>query len=122
PFELDEWLNVVVEEGIRNNAFIFPSAEPPEPWTQVSKGGLPPNSWARVSLISAHHPHSENAVRKAIADGRMQPVLDAVNYLARTAHRINKPVLAFMQRREEPRIHRLSAEYAALAREGELRK
>ena len=121
--ELDEFLNAVVEAGIRNNAFIFPSAEPPQPWTQVNKGGLPPtNNWAKPSLISSYHPDSENAVRKAIADDKMQPVLDAVNSLAQTAFTINKPVLAFMRRREEPRIQKLSADADALAREGELRK
>ena len=52
----------------------------------------------------------------------MQPVLDAVNYLARTAFRINKPVLDFMRRREEPRLQKLSVKADALAREGEQRK
>src|SRR5262249_5550449 len=51
----------------------------------------------------------------------MQPV-DAVNSLARTAFRINKPVLDFMRRREEPRLQKLSVKADALAREGELRK
>jgi hypothetical protein len=118
---LDQWLNAVVEDGIRNKAFFVPSAEPPEPWTQVNKGGLPPNPWQRVSLISGGRRHAENAVRKAIADGKMQPVLDAVNSLAGTAYRINKPVLAFMRRREElRRLQKLSARADALAREGEL--
>src|SRR5262249_4191728 len=98
---LDEFLNAVVRCGVENTAFIFPSAEQPLPWTQVSKGGLPPsNDWARESLISGHRRHAENAVRKAIADGKMQPVLDAVNSLAQTAFTINKPVLDFMRRRE----------------------
>jgi len=121
--ELDEFLNAFVRHSVENAAFIFPSAEPPEPWTQVRKGGLPPtNDWAKFSLISSYHPNSENAVRKAIADGKMQPILDAVNYLAQTAFRINKPVLAFMQRREEPRILKLRAEADRLTRERELRK
>ena len=121
--ELDEFLNAVVRHGAENAAFIFPSAEPPEPWTQVRKGGLPPtNDWAKFSLISSYHPDSENAVGKAIADEKMQPVLNAVNYLAGTAFTINKPVLAFMQRREEPRIQKLSAEADRLTRERELRK
>ena len=121
--ELDEFLNAVVRQGAENAAFIFPSAELPEPWTQVSKGGLPAkNDWAKFSLISSYHPDSENAVRKAIVDGKMQPVLNAVNYLAGTAFTINKPVLAFMQRREEPRLQKLSAKADVLAREGEQRK
>jgi DNA-directed RNA polymerase len=111
--ELDGFLNAVVEAGIRNNAFIFPSAAPPEPWTQVSKGGLSSsNDWARVSLISSRHPKSENAVRKAIADGKMQLVLDAVNSLAQTAFRINKPIFDFMRRREEPRLQKLGSKLA----------
>src|SRR5262249_28341167 len=36
--------------------------------------------------------------------------------------RINKPVFAFMRRREEPRIQKLSADADALARQGEQRK
>jgi DNA-directed RNA polymerase len=52
----------------------------------------------------------------------MQSVLDAVNSLARTAFRINKPILDFMRRREEPRLQKLSVKADALAREGEQRK
>jgi DNA-directed RNA polymerase len=121
--ELDEFLNAVVENGIRNNASFFPSADPPEPWTQVRKGGLPPsNDWARESLISGHRRRAENAVHKAISAGKIQPVLDPVNSLARTAVMINKPVLDFMRRREEPRLQKLSVKADALAREGEQRK
>jgi DNA-directed RNA polymerase len=113
--QLDEFLNVVVETGIWNNAFFFPSTDPPEPWKQVSRGGLSPsNDWARVSLIGGHRRHAENAVRKAIADGKMRRVLDAVNFLAQTAFRINKPVLAFMRAREEPQIQKLRAEAAEI--------
>jgi DNA-directed RNA polymerase, mitochondrial len=120
---LDQWLNAVVEEGIRNNAFFFPCAAPPEPWTQVKKGGLSPsNDWARPSLIGGDRRYAENAVRNAITRGKMQPVLDALNYLAGTAFRINKPLLAFIQRRQEPRIKELIARADALAREHELRE
>jgi DNA-directed RNA polymerase len=120
---LYEWLKSVVEDGVRSNAFFFPSAEPPEPWTQVSKGGLSPsNDWARVSLISGHRRYAEDAVRNAIARGKMQPVLDAINSLAGTAFTINKRVLDFMRRREEPRIQELIAKADALAREHELRE
>jgi DNA-directed RNA polymerase len=121
---LDEFLNDVVYAGTCNSAFLLPAAERPAPWKQVSQGGLSSssNAWARVSLISGHRRHAEDAVRKAIADRKMQPVLDAVNSLAQTAFRINEPVLAVMKRREEPRIQELSAEAEALAREHERRK
>ena len=79
------------------------------------------NDWTRATLISGNHRASENAVRAAIAAGKMQ-VLDAVSYLASTRFTINKPVLAFMLRREEPRIQKLSARIAELVRERELRK
>src|SRR5262249_41843389 len=51
----------------------------------------------------------------------MQPV-DAVNSLARTAFRINKPVLDFMRRRDQLRLQKLSAETDALARKHELQE
>jgi hypothetical protein len=47
----------------------------------------------------------------------MQPVLDALNYLASTPFIINGPVLDFMLRREEPRIQKLAADVAELERE-----
>jgi len=32
---LDEFLNAVVEAGIRNDAFLFPLGQQPEPWTRL---------------------------------------------------------------------------------------
>ena len=114
--ELDEWLNEVVRHGYQSQFFLWPTADKAEPWTQVSSGGLPAsNDWARATLISGNHRDSENAVRAAIAAGKMQPVLDAINYLAGVAFTINKPVLNFMLRREEPRIQKLSARIADLS-------
>ena len=86
----------------------------------MASGGLPAsNDWARVTLMSGNHRHSENAVRHAIAAGTMQRPLDALNYLASTRFIINKPVFSFMLRREEPRIQKLAAEIADLQRERE---
>jgi DNA-directed RNA polymerase, mitochondrial len=119
---LDEWLNEAVERGLQSCPFIWPLAEAPQSWTQVSKGGLSPDHWARPSFISGHKFATENAVRKAIADRKMQPVLDAVGYLAGAAFKINKPLLDFIRRREESRIENLSGEIAALNREAESRK
>jgi hypothetical protein len=121
--ELDDFLDGVVQRGYEGQFFLWPTADEPEPWSQVSKGGLPAsNNWARVSLISGNHCDSENAVRDAIARGKMRPVLDAINYLASTPFIINGPVLDFMLRREEPRIQKLAADVAELERERALRK
>jgi DNA-directed RNA polymerase len=120
--DLDDFLDGVVQRGYESQFFLWPTAERPEPWSQVSKGGLPAsNNWARASLISGNHRDSENAVRDAIARGKQQ-VLDALNYLASTPFIINGPVLDFMLRREEPRIQKLAGDVAELERERELRK
>ena len=113
----------MVQRGYESQFFLWPTADQPEPWSQVSKGGLPAsNNWARATLISGNHRDSENAVRDAIARDKMQPVLDAINYLAATPFIINGPVLDFMLRREEPRIQKLAADVAELERERELRE
>src|SRR5262249_14232571 len=80
--DLDDFLDGVVQRGYESQFFLWPTADQPEPWIQVSKGGLPAsNNWARATLISGNHRDSENAVRDAIARGKMQSVLDALNYL-----------------------------------------
>ena len=121
--DLDDFLDSVVQRGYESQFFLWPTADQPEPWSQVSKGGLSAsNNWVRASLISGNHRDSENAVRDAIARSKMQPVLDALNYLASTPFIINGPVLDFMLRREEPRIQKLAADVAELERQRELRK
>jgi DNA-directed RNA polymerase len=88
----------VLVRAVRSNPLLSPLTAPPVPWTQVGRGGLPADHWARVPLIREHHGSITEAARKAIGTGRMQPVLDAVNYLQSVAFCINKPVLDFMRR------------------------
>jgi DNA-directed RNA polymerase len=96
---LNDFMDEIFVQRICDNALLYPLREPPTPWTQVSKGGLPPNHWACVSLISGHyHCKAEDAVRGAIGRGRMDRVLDALNYLQSIPFVINEPVLKFMQR------------------------
>src|SRR5262249_15630231 len=102
--EVDGFLNEVIRSGAENNPLLSPLASEPEPWTQVRRGGLPADHWARVPLIREHHASIEAAARKAIGTGRMQPVLDTVNALQRVPFTINVPVLDFMLRSPPPRL------------------
>jgi len=92
----------VIVNGVKNNPLLSPLTTPPEPWTQVRKGGLPADHWARIPLIREHHPAIEAAARNAIASRRMKPVLDAINVLQRVAFTINKPVFDFVLRDGKP--------------------
>jgi DNA-directed RNA polymerase, mitochondrial len=98
--EADEVMNDVLARTVVNNPLLSPLTQPPVPWTQVRKGGLPPDHWANVSLVGDRQ-SIENAARKAISIGKMQPALDAINYLQSTPFTINKPVLAFLQKVNE---------------------
>jgi DNA-directed RNA polymerase len=93
-----EFVSAFLARHIRNNPWLSPFATPPEPWTGIRKGLLPPDHWACVPFIRQHHPSIEVAARKAIGTGQMQKVLDAVNALQAVAYTINKPVLDFMPR------------------------
>ena len=98
---LDAFLDDVLERGVKANPLLSPLLTPPEPWTQVRKGGLPADHWANVPLIREHHPSIEEAARKAIGTGKMQPLLDALNALQRVAFTINEPVLDYIKRTTE---------------------
>ena len=95
---LDALLNDVIKRGAKANPLLSPLLTQPEPWTQVRKGGLPPDHWANVPLIREHHPSIEEAARKAVGTKKMQPLLDAINALQRVAFTINEPVLDYVKR------------------------
>ena len=98
----DEIMDDVVRRSVANNPLLWPLTIPPEDWTQVRKGGLPADHWARVPLIRERHSSIEAAARNAIGTGRMQRVLDAINALQRVPFSINEPVLDFILRSGEP--------------------
>ena len=54
--QLDSLLDDVIARSFKANPLLSPSLVPPEPWTQVRKGGLPADHWANVPLIREHHP------------------------------------------------------------------
>jgi hypothetical protein len=96
---LDALLDGVLSRAIITNPLLTPSAKLPEPWTGVRSGGLPAGHWAQVPLIRNHHRSIENAAKKAIGTGKMQPLLDAVGALQSVAFSINLPLLHFLRRR-----------------------
>ena len=98
--ELGDVLGDFMADQIIRKPLLAPMFEPPVPWTQVSKGGVPGYA---ISLCSGHHPKTEAAWRKGIADGKMGRVLDALNYIQSIPYIINAPVLAFQRsERREP--------------------
>jgi Autographiviridae RNA polymerase len=101
--ELGKVLGEFLVEEIVNKPLLSPMFEPPVPWTQVSKGGVPGYS---ISLVSGHHPKTEAAWRHAIARGKMDRVLAALNYLQSIPFVINEPVLAFMRSERRPPVQK----------------
>jgi Autographiviridae RNA polymerase len=94
----DDIMDEALARAIKNNAILSPLMMLPEPWTQVRKGGLPADHWARVPLIRERHCSIENAARNAIGTRRMQRVLDAINALQAVPFTINEPILDFKRR------------------------
>jgi DNA-directed RNA polymerase len=99
---LDAFLDDVLARAIVSNPLLTPSTMPREPWTQVRSGGPPADHWARPPLIRDHHASIENAARKAIGTGQMQPLLDAIHVLQTVPFSINLPVLHFLRRTARP--------------------
>jgi DNA-directed RNA polymerase len=97
-----ELMDDVLVRAVRGNPFLTPLTVPPQPWTGIRKGGLPAGHWACVPLIREHHRSIEEAARKAIGTGRMQPALDAINTLQSVPFTINEPVLDFLFQAEPP--------------------
>jgi hypothetical protein len=75
-----DFVDEVLARAIRASPFLSPLTEPPEPWTGVRSGGLPAGHWTKIPLIREHHRSIEEAAKKAIGTGKMQPVLDASTY------------------------------------------
>jgi DNA-directed RNA polymerase, mitochondrial len=98
----DILMDEVLDRAVASNPLLSPLTTPPEPWTQVRKGGLPADHWAKVPLIIDHHASIENAARKAIRTGRMRWVLDAINALQNVAFAINEPVRDFIKADRPP--------------------
>lgn len=94
---LDYFLDGVLARYVVSNPLLSPFPTPPVPWTQVRSGGLPVGHWANVPLIREHHPSTERAARKAIGDGKMDRLLDAINALQRVPFAINEHVLEFVR-------------------------
>src|SRR5262249_50552550 len=93
PDTEDDLLNSVIRRAVARDPFLFPVATLPEPRTQIRTGVLPPDHWARLTLVSRDDPAIHGAISRAISDGRMDGVLSAVNSLRAIPFIINEPVL-----------------------------
>lgn len=101
-FRVTEDANKAAEEAlqqhIRRYPVFLPSEEPPVPWEDF-KGGGPVDPAARklATLVRTRHKETVAAVKRAIADGSMQPALDAVNAVQATPWTINTAILNVMR-------------------------
>jgi hypothetical protein len=93
-----DFFDAVMAEEVKNRPLLTPRLEPPTPWTQFHRGGLPPDHWAKISLVLDHHRSTETAVQAAIAGGKMDKCLAAINALQAVPLAINTPVLEFIMR------------------------
>lgn len=95
PTSLDI-IDEVMAHTVRSNPILWPSAEPPKPWTGLLEGG----SWdPRVSapVLRSYKRDTQAAVKAAIKSGQMQPALDALNTLQAVPFRINTRVLEVLE-------------------------
>jgi DNA-dependent RNA polymerase len=93
-----DFFDAVMAEEIKNHPLLTPRLEPPQPWTQFHRGALPPDHWAKISLVLDHHRSTETAVQAGIAAGKMDRCLKAINALQAVPLAINASVLDFMLR------------------------
>ena len=82
-----------ITSAARHNPLLSPRETPPVSWTGFRSGGLPADHWHKPQLVRTGHKSIENNIRKAIATGTIQPVLDAINALQSMAFVINRPIL-----------------------------
>jgi DNA-directed RNA polymerase, mitochondrial len=93
-----DFFDAAMAEAVKDHPLLTPRLEPPQPWTQFHRGALPPDHWAKVPLVLDHHRSTETAVQAAIAAGKMDKCLAAINALQAVPLAINVPVLEFMMR------------------------
>jgi DNA-directed RNA polymerase len=83
-----------IKEAIHANPVYLPCNGKPTPWTDWDVGG--PNALRfknRATILRSRHTETAAYVRSAIADGTMQPALDALNSIQNVGWRINPRIL-----------------------------
>jgi DNA-directed RNA polymerase, mitochondrial len=93
--DIDNLLTNAIANAASARPLLLPTAEPPVPWTQVNRGATPPDHWAQPPLVN-HHPQVDRAFRRAISDGLMRTVLDALNFMQSVPLAINRPILSLL--------------------------
>jgi DNA-directed RNA polymerase len=89
----------IVDEVISRNPVWLPRTEAPEPWTGWDEGGAHDKRLqSSLTLVrSKYKQKTAAAIRSAIRDGSMRPVLEALNALQAVPWRINKRTLGVIR-------------------------
>lgn len=86
--DLHQLVAETLARRIGRNHLLLPMLTPPIPWSQTDKGIVPPDEWSHVLLVD-RGPVIDAELRDAIAAGRMDGVLKAVNFLQSVPLAIN---------------------------------
>jgi DNA-directed RNA polymerase len=96
--ELQDLMGGFLRSAAAHNPLLSPQESPPIPWNGFRSGGLESDHWHKPKLVRTNHNSVENIIRRAIATGAMQSVLDAINALQSVAFVINRPILDLVKR------------------------
>lgn len=96
--ELQALMDGFLRSAAAHNPLLSPQKSPPIPWNGFRSGGLASDHWHKPKLVRTNHKSVENIIRRAIATGAMQPVLDAINAMQSVAFIINRPILDLVKR------------------------
>ena len=90
-----EYSEETIAATIERDTVRLPLFEKPYPWTGMRSGGYPPNTAARYfnPLVRRHDKVVQRRISEALADGSMQPVLDALNTLQDVMYQVDQATL-----------------------------
>jgi DNA-directed RNA polymerase len=91
--------NEAIKQAIHQYPVYLPSGRTPIPWTDWNKGGPVDSRFQhRATVLRSLHNETAAHVRGAIANGTMQPALDALNSIQNVGWQINTAILEVMKR------------------------
>jgi DNA-directed RNA polymerase len=83
-----------IKQAIHGKPVFLPSLREPQPWTDYDQGGTWDTRFRNYcSIMRTRHIDTAAQVRSSIAEGTMQPTLDALNTIQGVGWRINKRIL-----------------------------
>ena len=94
-----EHAQATIAATIERDTVRLPLFEKPCPWTGMRSGGYPANTAARYfnPLVRRHDRVVQRRVSEALADGSMQPVLDALNSLQSVMYKVDVELLEIVK-------------------------